>query len=169
MSTPDFTVLDLDLPVGSKNKTATPVAGERAALLVVPGHRLPGAAADVTAVTDTREYLTAFAEELARAADAAALTDALVERYPDHGVLIARRHLASAADDLEALRATTAPTSSTARTSSSWPAAPPSTRPPAARPTCASPATSSCAAAASSASSSSSTPPRSATPYPGAL
>ncbi|MFJ1967430.1 MBL fold metallo-hydrolase [Streptomyces sp. NPDC087903] len=58
-------------------------------LLVVPGHRLPGAPADATAISNTREYLVAFEEELAKAADGAALTDALVKRYPDNGMLIA--------------------------------------------------------------------------------
>ncbi|WP_371667338.1 MBL fold metallo-hydrolase [Streptomyces sp. NBC_00289] len=80
--------------------TATP--GDRAAwidlldemaaldpLLVVPGHRLPGAPADATAIGNTRAYLVAFEEELAKAADGAALTDALVKRYPDNGMLIA--------------------------------------------------------------------------------
>jgi glyoxylase-like metal-dependent hydrolase (beta-lactamase superfamily II) len=57
--------------------------------LVVPGHRLPGAAADATALAATREYLLAFEVELARAADGAALTAALVERYPGYGMLIA--------------------------------------------------------------------------------
>ncbi|MET7566918.1 MBL fold metallo-hydrolase [Streptomyces sp. NPDC005492] len=57
--------------------------------LVVPGHRLPGTAADASAITTTREYLLAFEEELATAADGAALTEALVKRYPDNGMLIA--------------------------------------------------------------------------------
>jgi glyoxylase-like metal-dependent hydrolase (beta-lactamase superfamily II) len=57
--------------------------------LVVPGHRLPGAPADATAITNTREYLVAFEEELGRAADGAALTEALIARYPGHGMLIA--------------------------------------------------------------------------------
>jgi len=57
--------------------------------LVVPGHRLPGTAADLTAVTNTRDYLIAFEQELARAADGAALTAALTGRYPDYGMLIA--------------------------------------------------------------------------------
>jgi glyoxylase-like metal-dependent hydrolase (beta-lactamase superfamily II) len=57
--------------------------------LVVPGHRLPGAPADASAIAGTREYLVAFEEELANAADGAALTDALVKRYPDHGMVIA--------------------------------------------------------------------------------
>ncbi|MEU1933026.1 MBL fold metallo-hydrolase [Streptomyces coeruleorubidus] len=57
--------------------------------LVVPGHRLPGTAADASAITATRDYLLAFEEELAKAADGAALTESLVKRYPDHGMLIA--------------------------------------------------------------------------------
>ena len=57
--------------------------------LVVPGHRLPAAAADVSAIPYTREYLTAFEEVLAEAADGAAVTEALVRRYPDSGMLIA--------------------------------------------------------------------------------
>jgi glyoxylase-like metal-dependent hydrolase (beta-lactamase superfamily II) len=60
-----------------------------APLLVVPGHRLPGTATDPSAVTGTRDYLLAFEEELGRAADGPALTEALVKRYPDHGMLIA--------------------------------------------------------------------------------
>jgi glyoxylase-like metal-dependent hydrolase (beta-lactamase superfamily II) len=142
VSTLDFTVFDLDFPVGSKNKTATLVTGENEALLVdagftradghrlaaavldsgkklttvyishedpdfyfgvtlldemaaldpvlvVPGHRLPGTAADASAITATRDYLTAFEQELGKAADGAALTDALVKRYPANGMLIA--------------------------------------------------------------------------------
>ncbi|MFF7757835.1 MBL fold metallo-hydrolase [Streptomyces griseorubiginosus] len=57
--------------------------------LVVPGHRLPGTAADASAITATRDYLVAFEEELGRAADGAALTEALVKRYPENGMLIA--------------------------------------------------------------------------------
>jgi glyoxylase-like metal-dependent hydrolase (beta-lactamase superfamily II) len=57
--------------------------------LVVPGHRLPGTPADASAITATRDYLVAFEEELAKAADGAALTDALVKRYPDNGMVIA--------------------------------------------------------------------------------
>ncbi|GAA4722290.1 MBL fold metallo-hydrolase [Phytohabitans rumicis] len=58
-------------------------------LLVVPGHRLPDTPADATAITATREYLTAFEEELGKTADGAALTAALVARYPEHGMRIA--------------------------------------------------------------------------------
>ncbi|MEU1476709.1 MBL fold metallo-hydrolase [Streptomyces sp. NPDC001668] len=57
--------------------------------LVVPGHRLPHTPADASAITATRDYLLAFEEELAKATDGAALTEALVARYPDHGMLIA--------------------------------------------------------------------------------
>ncbi|GAA2294555.1 MBL fold metallo-hydrolase [Streptomyces hawaiiensis] len=80
----------------------TPTAGDRSAWiglldemtslqpeLVVPGHRLPGTPADASAITATREYLVAFEDELGKAADGAALTDALVKRYPDNGMLIA--------------------------------------------------------------------------------
>nr|WP_239135408.1 hypothetical protein [Streptomyces sp. SID12488] len=79
--------------------TATPASraawitllDEMAALqpeLVVPAHRRPGTAADASAITATRDYLVAFEEELA-AADGATLTEALVMRYPDNGMLIA--------------------------------------------------------------------------------
>lgn len=57
--------------------------------LVVPGHRLPDTPADASAITATRDYLTAFEEELGKATDGTALTEALVRRYPDHGMLIA--------------------------------------------------------------------------------
>ncbi|GHH26180.1 MBL fold metallo-hydrolase [Streptomyces lanatus] len=80
----------------------TPTPGDRAAWidlldemaaldpeLVVPGHRLPGTAADGSAITATRDYLIAFEEELGRAADGAALNGALVKRFPDNGMLIA--------------------------------------------------------------------------------
>ncbi|MEV5958149.1 MBL fold metallo-hydrolase [Streptomyces sp. NPDC051987] len=80
----------------------TPTPGDRATWIdlldqmtaldpqfVVPGHRLPGAPADASAITATRDYLLAFEEELGRAADGTALNDALVKRFPDHGMLIA--------------------------------------------------------------------------------
>ncbi|MGC7101049.1 MBL fold metallo-hydrolase [Amycolatopsis lurida] len=57
--------------------------------LVVPGHRLPGSPADASAITATRDYLLAFEDELGKAVDGAALTEALVKRYPGHGMLIA--------------------------------------------------------------------------------
>ncbi len=57
--------------------------------LVVPGHRLPGTPADASAITGTRDYLIAFEQELATASDGAALTAALINRYPAHGMQIA--------------------------------------------------------------------------------
>ncbi len=57
--------------------------------LVVPGHRLPDAPADVSAIHYTRDYLNAFEEILASAPDGAAATEALVARYPNSGMLIA--------------------------------------------------------------------------------
>ncbi|WP_060915357.1 MBL fold metallo-hydrolase [Microbacterium oleivorans] len=57
--------------------------------LVVAGHRLPGTAADVSAIEYTRTYLQAFEEIVAASADAAAVTEALVGRYPSSGMLIA--------------------------------------------------------------------------------
>ncbi|WAX80356.1 MBL fold metallo-hydrolase [Streptomyces sp. KMM 9044] len=56
---------------------------------VVPGHRLPTDTLDAGPVAYTRDYLTAFEEELARAENGEALTKALVARYPDAGMLIA--------------------------------------------------------------------------------
>ncbi|MEU5039880.1 MBL fold metallo-hydrolase [Streptomyces griseorubiginosus] len=81
-----------DTPTADDRAAWIGVLDEMAALqpeLVVPGHRLPGTAADASAITATRDYLVAFEEELGRAADGAALTEALVKRYPDHGMLIA--------------------------------------------------------------------------------
>lgn len=58
MSSPDFTVIDLSFPAGSKNKTATLVTGESEALLAdagftrADGHRL------VAAVLDAGKRLT---------------------------------------------------------------------------------------------------------------
>lgn len=58
MSTLDFNVIDLDFPVGSKNKTATLITGEEQAFLVdagftrADGHRL------VAAVLDSGKTLT---------------------------------------------------------------------------------------------------------------
>jgi glyoxylase-like metal-dependent hydrolase (beta-lactamase superfamily II) len=81
-----------DTPKAEQRAAWIALLDEMAALeprLVVPGHRLPDAPADAGAVTGTREYLMAFEEELAKAADGAALTQALVARYPGHGMLIA--------------------------------------------------------------------------------
>ncbi|CAM5700802.1 MBL fold metallo-hydrolase [Streptomyces griseorubiginosus] len=81
-----------DTPTPDDRAAWIGVLDEMAALepeLVVPGHRLPGTAADASAITATRDYLVAFEEELGKAADGAALTEALVKRYPDNGMLIA--------------------------------------------------------------------------------
>ena len=81
-----------DTPTPADRATWIDLLDEMAALqpeLVVPGHRLPGTAADASAIAATREYLLAFEEELDKAADGASLTEALVARYPDHGMRIA--------------------------------------------------------------------------------
>jgi glyoxylase-like metal-dependent hydrolase (beta-lactamase superfamily II) len=58
MSTLDFTVIDLDFPVGSKNKTATLITGQEQAFLIdagftrADGHRL------VAAILDSGKTLT---------------------------------------------------------------------------------------------------------------
>lgn len=54
--------------------------------IVVPGHLATGAALDVSAVTYTRDYLLAFEEEAAKAADSAALIAAMKRRYPSAGL-----------------------------------------------------------------------------------
>jgi glyoxylase-like metal-dependent hydrolase (beta-lactamase superfamily II) len=81
-----------DTPAAADRDVWIKLLDEMAALqpeLVVPGHRLPGTAADASAITATRDYLLAFEEELGKAADGASLTAALVQRYPEHGMLIA--------------------------------------------------------------------------------
>ncbi|WP_199286105.1 MBL fold metallo-hydrolase [Paracoccus suum] len=57
--------------------------------IVVAGHMTPEAATDLSAVEHTRAYLAAFEEELARAADAAALKAAMEERFPGLGMGVA--------------------------------------------------------------------------------
>lgn len=57
--------------------------------VVVPGHMAVDAALDVSAVTYTRNYLLAFEEELAKAADSAALIAAMKQRYPNAGMSVA--------------------------------------------------------------------------------
>ena len=57
--------------------------------VVVPGHMAPGAATDVSAIRYTRDYLVAFEEELAKAADSAALIAAMNKRYPNAGMGVA--------------------------------------------------------------------------------
>jgi len=58
-------------------------------LLVIAGHRLPATANDASAIEYTRDYLLAFEGILAQAPDGTATTAALVESYPDSGMLIA--------------------------------------------------------------------------------
>ncbi|GAB4012172.1 MBL fold metallo-hydrolase [Nocardioides ultimimeridianus] len=81
-----------DTPTPADRTAWIAVLDEMAGLdpeLVVPGHRLPGTPADGSAISATRDYLLAFEEELGRAADGDALIDALLKRYPDHGMQIA--------------------------------------------------------------------------------
>jgi glyoxylase-like metal-dependent hydrolase (beta-lactamase superfamily II) len=58
-------------------------------VLVVPGHRLPGALADVSAVHFTKDYIATFRDVVAASPDAASATTELIERYPDAGMRIA--------------------------------------------------------------------------------
>jgi glyoxylase-like metal-dependent hydrolase (beta-lactamase superfamily II) len=81
-----------DTPEPGQRAAWIALLDEMAALdpdLVVPGHRLPGTLADASAITATREYLVAFEEELGKAVDGTALTEALLARYPDNGMVIA--------------------------------------------------------------------------------
>lgn len=57
--------------------------------VVVPGHMAPAAATDSSALRYTRDYLLAFEEELAKAADSAALIAAMTKRYPSAGMGVA--------------------------------------------------------------------------------
>ena len=56
---------------------------------VIPGHASPGAPATLDAVRYSRAYLQRFEQELDRAADAAALIEAMKRLYPDAGLGIA--------------------------------------------------------------------------------
>jgi glyoxylase-like metal-dependent hydrolase (beta-lactamase superfamily II) len=55
---------------------------------VVPGHYLRGSKLDASTVRFTREYIEAFDEEVAKAADSAALMAAMEARYPQLGLKI---------------------------------------------------------------------------------
>ncbi len=55
----------------------------RKPVAVIPGHLTPDAAIDVSAITYTKNYLLAFEEELANAANSADLIAAMTKRYPD--------------------------------------------------------------------------------------
>jgi glyoxylase-like metal-dependent hydrolase (beta-lactamase superfamily II) len=57
--------------------------------IVVPGHMAVGSATDAGAIRYTRDYLIAFEEELAKAADSAALIAAMTKRYPNAGMGVA--------------------------------------------------------------------------------
>lgn len=57
--------------------------------LVIAGHRLPTSANDASALEYTRSYLKNFESILAESADGAAVTAALIEQYPNSGMLIA--------------------------------------------------------------------------------
>ncbi|MGO4398015.1 MBL fold metallo-hydrolase [Achromobacter sp. PAB15] len=57
--------------------------------VVVPGHMAVNVATDVSAILYTRDYLLAFEQELAKAANSADLVAAMTQRYPDAGMGIA--------------------------------------------------------------------------------
>lgn len=57
--------------------------------VVVPGHKTPAAATDLSGVEHTRRWLIAFEEELAKAKDAASLNTAMKARFPDLGMTVA--------------------------------------------------------------------------------
>ena len=57
--------------------------------IVVPGHMTVDSPIDLTGITHTKGYLTAFEEELAKVKDAAALNAAMKARYPNLGMGIA--------------------------------------------------------------------------------
>jgi glyoxylase-like metal-dependent hydrolase (beta-lactamase superfamily II) len=57
--------------------------------VVVPGHMALTAATDTSAIRYTRDYLVAFEEELAKAADSATLIAAMTKRYPNADMGIA--------------------------------------------------------------------------------
>jgi glyoxylase-like metal-dependent hydrolase (beta-lactamase superfamily II) len=57
--------------------------------VVVAGHMVPEAATDSSGIDHTKTYLLAFEEELAKAADAAALKSAMEARFPGLGMGVA--------------------------------------------------------------------------------
>ncbi len=69
-------------------KTLDAMAARKPAV-VVPGHMAVTAAVDASAIQYTRDYLVAFEEELAKAADSAALIAAMTQRYPNAGMGVA--------------------------------------------------------------------------------
>ncbi len=56
---------------------------------VAAGHRMAGAPTDVTAIAHTRDYLEYFEKTIAASADAAEAEAALMEAYPDSGLVVA--------------------------------------------------------------------------------
>jgi hypothetical protein len=59
-------------------------------LVVVPGHSKPGAALDASAAVDfTERYLLAFEAELKTAKNPEGLIDAMKQRFPSAGLLLA--------------------------------------------------------------------------------
>jgi len=69
-------------------KTLEAMAARKPAV-VVPGHLGPNAPLDASAIQYTRDYLVAFEEELAKAANSAALIEAMNKRYPNAGLGVA--------------------------------------------------------------------------------
>lgn len=69
-------------------KNLEAIAARRPAV-VVPGHLGTHGALDVSAVNYTRDYLLAFEQELARAANGDALIAAMNKRYPEAGLAAA--------------------------------------------------------------------------------
>jgi len=57
--------------------------------VVIPGHSLAGQKQDATQIAYSRAYLTRFESELLRAADSAALIEAMKRAYPEAGLGIA--------------------------------------------------------------------------------
>lgn len=57
--------------------------------VVVPGHAAPGTAQDASQITYSQAYLARFEQELPKAANSAALVDALKQAYPGAGLGIA--------------------------------------------------------------------------------
>ncbi|NEJ68889.1 MBL fold metallo-hydrolase, partial [Rhizobium leguminosarum] len=57
--------------------------------VVVAGHLSAGGALDVSAVNYTRDYLLAFEQEVAKAANSEAVIAAMTKRYPDAGLPVA--------------------------------------------------------------------------------
>jgi glyoxylase-like metal-dependent hydrolase (beta-lactamase superfamily II) len=57
--------------------------------LVVPGHRLPSAPLDASAIAYTRQYLADFRRIVAAAPDGATATEQLLKAYPQAGMVLA--------------------------------------------------------------------------------